>query len=417
MNREPSEPHKDGKGVLPTQVLLLDTGHGALAKLMPALQAEAPDTGYLLVNDPEAARELVARRDISIVVADFGADTGACSAFFLAIGRDKPGSIRVAVVPDAASLTDGFSNGGAHYCLSADSDARELSAVLERGRVVWERMQQTPRLAEILSGLDIIPTPPAMYFDIRDALEQESSTVQTIARLVERDPALAAKTLKVANSGFYALPRTVADLVQAIGLIGTDTVMALALSAHLFEHLPLPGVNLDKLWLHGLAISTLARFIAREEGGDRPTINASGVAGLLHDVGGLLLLANFPAEYQRVLRMAGGDETTLLELEQAHLGVGHPELGGLLLSLWNLPDEVVAAVAAHHAGDITAAKERGLVVFAVNIAEALLQDCHERDPGDDTESRLSGLAVLDQGKVSSWRNACPALLTACADGG
>ena len=189
-----------------------------------------------------------------------------------------------------ADLTDGLAERGPHHCLSAGCSADQLHAVLLRCSAIWARIQRQPDLARMLANLDVIPTPPAVYFDIRDALEHESTTLNGLVDLVQRDAALAAKVLKVANSGFFGAPRSISDLAAALRLVGMELLLALALTSHLLQCLPLPGVQLDKLWMHGLAVSTLARFIARDEGADHAEIEVAGVAGLLHDIGGLLLL-------------------------------------------------------------------------------------------------------------------------------
>ena len=381
-------------------ILLVDTGDGGLEKRLPELQGLDSRQRFLVVRDAAAALEILAQREVSVVVADFGAQAEARNAFCREAAAQRPAAIRIALLPTLGDLTDSIQAGGIHYGLCGACRTADLLDVIVRSRTVWRRIRNEPALAMILSSVDVIPTPPAMYFDIRDALRRESTSLATVVELVQRDSALAAKTLKVANSGFYGLPRAIADLETAIGLLGTDLVLALALTSHLLECLPLPGVQLDKLWVHGVAVSSLARYIAREEGGDRETTNASGVAGLLHDIGGLLLLSSFPAEYQRILRRAAGDENRLLELEHETFGIGHPELGGLLLSLWNLPDSVVQAVEQHHSASPPDRDEHGLAVFAVATAELVLHDMQAA--GGDFARRVESAAVADGRAGSDW---------------
>ncbi|MGB5251317.1 MAG: HDOD domain-containing protein, partial [Sedimenticolaceae bacterium] len=175
----------------------------------------------------------------------------------------------------------------------------------------------------------------------------------------------------------------------------------------------LPGLQLDRLWLHGLAVSTLARFIARDEKANHDETEVAGVAGLLHDIGGLLLLGNFPADYQHMLRQSAGDEVELLELEQSRFGVGHPELGALLLELWNLPDAVVRAVEMHHVAVPRAQQPHGLAAYAVFMAETLLQDLQRGADRAADDSAVSELSSIDEEKFASWRERCPVLLRAC----
>lgn len=396
-----------------TPILLLDTGQDGVSAQLPALRALGGGLGYLQVSEPQAALELLRHRSIGIVVADFAGATDECVSFFQSAAAVQPATIRVAIAAALAELTGGLAERGPHHCLSSDCRAEQLHAVLLRCSAIWARIQQQPDLARLLTRLDVIPTPPAVYFDIRDALEHETTTLNGLVDLVQRDAALVAKVLKVANSGYFGAPRSISDLAAALRLVGMELLLALALTSHLLQCLPLPGAQLDRLWMHGLAVSTLARFIARDEGADHAETEVAGVAGLLHDIGGLLLLANFPADYQQMLRQSAGDELELLELEQARFGVRHPELGALLLDLWNLPDAVVRAVEMHHLAVPRAQQPHGVAAYAVFMAETLLQDLQSgaARAGDDSVS--TDLSSIDEEKIASWRERCPELLSAC----
>ena len=247
-----------------TTILLLDTGEGGLSSQLPALRALGGGLDYLQVSDPQAALGLMSQRSIGVLVADFHGATDDCVSFFQSAAVLRPSTIRVAISAALADLTAGLVARGPHHCVSAGCSADQLHAALQHCSAIWTRLQQRPELANTLSDLDVIPTPPAVYFDIRDALEQETTTLAGLVELVQRDAALVAKVLKVANSGYFGAPRSITDLAAAVRLVGIELLLALALTSHLLECLPLPGVQLDKLWMHGLAVSTLARFIARD---------------------------------------------------------------------------------------------------------------------------------------------------------
>jgi putative nucleotidyltransferase with HDIG domain len=234
-----------------------------------------------------------------------------------------------------------------------------------------------------------------LYFDLRDVLESPRGSAHRAAQLLACDPALAAKVLRVANSGFYGPPRRLADLHQAFVLLGADTVLGLVLAAHVFRQLPLPGVNLDALWSHSLMVAGLAKEIAQLHGNDAQLANTSAVAGLLHDIGVLVLLANLPAAYFGMVREARGDEAALLRMERQDFGVGHPELGGHMLSLWALPDEVVEAVATHHDAADGDARLPGTIV---RLAESAFQAHASSDPSAGAPSPPA--AALAQGTTS-----------------
>lgn len=362
-----------------------------------------PDWRILLLVDASAALELVAQRSVSIVLANFGQDRSGCEDFFRAIKDVSPEVIRMGLLPDKQQEVVESSLEYAHECIASHCDAEHVEAMITRGLHVWERTSKNPSLAALLSDLHTLPTPPALYFDIRDELESPTGSARSAARIIARDLAITAKLLKVANSGFYATPRTISDLYQTITLLGMDMVLALVLASHLFDQLPLPGMNLDVLWAHSIAVATLAKEIAIEEGGNRSMVSTCGIAGLLHDLGELIFLANSSESYFAMLRRSGGDERVLLQMEIEQFGVGHPELGALILSLWGLPEAVVQAIAYHHGGSGQSFVDAPLPSKAVCIAEWLLQTHNLGDEPDLTGTCLEGHLSLGSDSVDGWR--------------
>jgi putative nucleotidyltransferase with HDIG domain len=232
-----------------------------------------------------------------------------------------------------------------------------------------------------------------------------------MAGITARDPSLVARVLKIANSGFYALPRTVSDISEAIGLIGTDSLLGLVLAAHLYSGLPPPGLNLELLWQHTMNVSSLARQIAQLEGGSRTEQSTSSVAGLLHDIGLMMLLENEPARYQPLWQRSGGDEAELARMERDAFGVTHGELGALVLALWTLPDAVVQAVANSH---MRAATDLSLTCRAVLAAEWLLDASGSLRP-DEAETPPA-LGTMGTEQLDLWLAARDGLTTGSAAG-
>ena len=318
---------------------------GEILKKLPQLHDHWQS---IRVNTVEAALDILGQRNVAVVVANFGMADDACQEFFRAVSAKASSAIQFVLLADNQANEIDKDLDYAHQSIAAQCQPNDIIKAINTGLSVWQRTQDNPQLAGLLNKLNKLPTPPALYFDLRDELDSPNYNTQNVANIIARDQALSARVLKVVNSGFYAVPRSIVDLGQAIGLLGTDIVLGLVLSAHLFDSLPLPGVNLDDLWKHNLMVSALTRTIAKELGADFETINTSGVAGLLHDLGGLVLLSNLPAEYHSLIRQANGDENLLIALEQKEFGVAHPELGAIVMAMWNMPDALVAAVAVHH---------------------------------------------------------------------
>lgn len=355
-------------------ILFVET-QGEVLRNLPSGQTQCKEDWQMIhVTDSEVALDTLSNRNISVVVANFGTDQDGCERFFREVHGQGSAAIRLGLLPEHYKDKVETSLNYADQCIALQCGPAQIAMAIQRGLSVWNRTQNKPELETLLAKIHKLPTPPALYFDLREQLECSTGNSRATARIVERDAALTAKILKVANSGFYALPRSVSDLYHAITILGTDMILGLVLSVQLFDRLPLPGLNLDTLWKHGIAVAAVARHIASEQGGDRHAVNASGVAGILHDLGALVLLANFPSEYQSMIRRAAGDEMILLDLEREHFGVDHPELGAVVLELWNLPDAVVEAVALHHDYRRETGQVLALPSMAVLLAEWLVNE-------------------------------------------
>ena len=377
--------------------MFVETQGQVLNRVKTSLMGTHADWQILSMADAAAALDLITRRKVGIVLANFGMDNTGCEEFFRSLRKKAPEVIRIGLLPDQAKTNVAKSLEYAHECVAAHCDISQMEILIARSLYVWEKARRNPRLAELMSNLHTIPTPPAIYFEIRDALESPMGTAHSVAEIIAKDPAITAKLLKVANSGFYASPRTIADLDNAITLLGMDLVLALVLSAHLYNQLPIPGLKLDELWKHSIAVATLAKEIASHARGSRASISSCAISGLLHDLGQLVFLANMPDTYYSLIRNASGSETKLLEMELEEFGIGHPEVGALILSLWDLPEEVVQAIASHHTTDFHSISDASLTTKAVCVAENMLQG-HNLQQGTeltDTEGQADILSMFD----------------------
>ncbi len=382
-----------------TTVLFVET-EGEILKSLPQLH---DNWQSIRVNTSEAALEIISQRQIALIVAHFGSAHKACKDFFSDVNTRVSSAIQFVLLSDNNNDELGKSMDYSHQCFSAQCPPDEIIKAINRGLSVWQRTRANPQLEGLLKKLNQLPTPPALYFDLRDELDSPNYSVGNVAKIIARDQALSARLLRVVNSGFYAVPRSIADLSQAVSLLGTDIVLGLVLSAHLFDSLPLPGMNLDDLWKHTMTVSSSAKHIAKQLGADFATVNLCGVAGLLHDLGGLVLLANLPAQYHSLIRQAKGDETLLVELEQQEFGVAHPEIGALVMELWNMPEAMIEAVAGHHQ---RFQQQQSISVKALLLGEWLVNEyaLHE---GVYDEGKLKTKQPDEiSGKLEQWWGVC-----------
>lgn len=302
--------------------------------------------------------------------------------------------------------------GLAHQYLAKPCDPESLRAAIQRATRAGSALNN-PRLRELLGRLEQLPSIPRLYHELGRKLEDPEADLNDVAQLIARDPAMTAKVLKLVNSAFFGLPHTVNDILEAVHYLGINTLKTLVLAVHAFDQYPaetIPWFPWETLWNHSLETGARARALAQLEDAPDTVLQQAAVAGLLHDLGQLILAVNLREDYAAIRRAAATGQRPLTESEQACLGTTHAEVAGYLLGLWGLPDPVVEAITFHHHPDMA-----GSVAFtpltAVHVAETLRPGEWESPgttpPGPDMEY-LNKLGLAE--RVPLWQQE----LTACS---
>ena len=250
---------------------------------------------------------------------------------------------------------------------------------------IWDR----------LSKLESLPSLPQVLLKLLEACNDENGNLLDIARIAGSDPSLSAKILKLVNSAFFGMPRRIESIEQAVLLVGARQVQNLALCSSVFE--AFSGIqgrcfDFDQFWWHSLRCAFLAREIATQTGFGHP--EEAFMAGLLHDVGKLVLQVNFTDAYDQLAASCGPPSERHQE-EKARLGASHAGVGAWLLDRWNLPSVLGDAIRYHHEPleRITHALPLVRVIYAAN---RLTQE-PPSDPAGNAEAILSllDLAAAD----------------------
>lgn len=203
---------------------------------------------------------------------------------------------------------------------------------------------------ELVRKLRDLPSLPAVVVELMSAMEQQDIDVAALATKISLDQALAAKTLRLANSSFYGLQFKVISIQQAISILGFHSVRkiitACAVTGAFPKNKDAPaGFSFDNFWRHSVASAVCAQLLA-----PRLKVNpdTAFTAGLLHDIGTLVLAIRLPRQYEEVLAYQRERDCYPVEAEQAVFGMDHSAVGKGLLAFWNFPLEVREAVAEHH---------------------------------------------------------------------
>jgi len=208
------------------------------------------------------------------------------------------------------------------------------------------RVTASPRA--LLDGVRI-PSLPPVCARLNDAVNNPRTSTLEIADLIGSDPALTARLLRLVNSSFYSFPSRIETPSQAVMIVGTAHLCDLALTtsiARLFKDVPEGIVSMASFWRHSIACGLGARLLAayRQE----PNVERYFVAGMLHDIGRLVLYQQAPGASREVLLRARGEERLLHDVEREAFGYDHAGVGAELMRLWSLPASLEEAVAFHH---------------------------------------------------------------------
>lgn len=231
-----------------------------------------------------------------------------------------------------------------------------------------------------------LPSVPGIVFRLQEALEEGASS-ELMAEIIRPDPKLTAAVLSLANSPLYSLPVMVETLGRAITVIGTSEISSLALGSRLlamFDDAPPEGWSLQPFWKHSITCAVFAHDLAMLQG--RPQPDKYLVAGLLHDLGQVMLISCYPELGKVVHALQQERGMSVCEAETEVFEVDHCMVGGLFFAEWNLPKGIVQAALYHHDPSKCLGKEVAEIVYVANqLATALgfdSQSSYLMDPGE-----------------------------------
>lgn len=297
----------------------------------------------------------------------------------------------------------------AHQFLEKPIDADLLRSIMTRACGL-RALLADEKVRKVVTNLKNLPSLPAIYKELTDEIHSRDSSLKKLAKIISKDMAMVTKILQLVNSAFFGLRTTVSNSEQAVALLGSETIRSLVLSMQAFSQFDdkaLPGFSLDALWQHGLKTGGYAKTIAKQEQASQTVMDDAFTAGLLHDIGLLVLASNLPEDYKRVMALQKEREMSEWRAEQEVFGVTHTEVGAYLLGLWGLGEAIVEAVAYHHhpsaCGD-TAFCPLTAVHVANGFAEQETSGGNEQAPVQLAEDYLARLGKLDQ--APAWKAAC-----------
>lgn len=342
------------------------------------LLAEPERWGVTTAESGEAALPFLDTDFFDVVVSDMRMPGMDGVALIREVKRRSPRTARIILsgVVDQKEIAESLRD--THQFMPKPFRPKTLKATLTRIGGL-DAYLQDEKIRDIVAQLDTLPSFPSLYFEIMKELDAPDPSLEKVAAIVAKDPGMTVKLLQIVNAASLGLSRRFSSPVEAVQQLGIAAVQSLALSAHVFtcfENRTLKGFSISKLWDHGANTARIARKILEMERADPTLVEDAYTAGMLHDIGKLMLANNLPEPFQRALDLTQEKGIRFLAAEEEVFGANHAGVGGYLLGLWGLPSTIVEAVAFHHQPTRSEAATLGPLT-AVHVANVFEHELSE----------------------------------------
>lgn len=241
----------------------------------------------------------------------------------------------------------------------------------------------TPSLGEVVNGLRALPSLPTVVMELLRTMGEEDVDIDRLAHGISNDQALAARTLRVANSPFYGMQGKIDTIAEAITVLGFVNVRSLVTTAGIATSWPADGTAGFEpriFWRHSLGVASCAATLASHAKLRPETLF---LAGLVHDIGRLVLVVTHPEAYADILLQRARQDLLMLDAERAVLGFDHAQIGSELCRHWRIPAPIATAVERHHQVSPEAPKLPADMADVVHVADVL---AHALDLADDPDA-------------------------------
>jgi HD-like signal output (HDOD) protein/ActR/RegA family two-component response regulator len=389
------------------RLLFVDDDLNLLLGLKRSLHSMQEEWEMEFAESGAAALEML-DRPFDVVVSDMRMPGITGLELLNTVQERFPQTVRILLSgqSDRQSILDSASR--AHQYLSKPFDARQLKALLSQTIALGDLLDN-PALKSFISRLSSIPSLPNLYFEVMEALRASDPSPAKIGNIIARDMGMTAKILQVANSVAYATRNEITQPEQAVLRIGLETVQSLVLSVSIFSSLSTKlqaARSVESLWEHSNLTGQYCRAIARAEGIAATSCGAYISAGLLHDIGKLIIAFSDPSLTSAISELASAHRKPVWQVEKEMLGCTHAEVGAYLLGIWGLPFPIVEAVAWHHHPTESAASEMSPLT-SVHVADALQARSHVQAPNNDQAIDTGFLERIGKlHRLEAWTEAC-----------
>lgn len=355
-----------------TKVLFVDDDIKVLRGLRRTMLLMDDQIESRFAESGQEALGIMAEEAIDIVISDMRMPEMDGAELLKIIKKRWPGSIRIIMSGQSGKEHTLKALGLSHQYLAKPCNSehlKEIVANFNAGRAHFSNKELTRTIASISS----LPSQPKLYSQITEELKKENVSMKTIGKIVAQDSGMTAQILRLVNSAYFGITNKVSNAGLAVNLLGADLVKTLVLTLKIFESEELAQDIIDTQTLleHSAAVASKCKDLVNAL--ELPHLMEDTVtAAMLHDIGKLILAANFPEKYREIHKRTSEDRSlSSSTLEMEVLGVTHGDVGAYLFRIWGLPVDVVTAI-QEHCGLIKRKNSMITSAIILNVADAFV---------------------------------------------
>ncbi|MDH5720196.1 MAG: response regulator [Spirochaetia bacterium] len=388
-------------------ILFVDDEQAVIDGLKRSLRSMRASWNMYFTTKPREAIDLVAQNHVDLIVTDIRMPEMDGSELLIKIRTISPETIRIVLSGQMGKETGLRISKIANLCLWKPCDPEELKIAIMNAYSIRERLRDK-YLQKLVSGLITLPSLPVLYEELVQEFTSKEASVKRAGEIISKDISMTSKILQLVNSAFFGISRTITDPKEAVILLGKEIIMSLVLSTGIFssyKNEKIPEFSIERLWNHSFNVALYAKEIAKIENQKSEIVEGCFLAGLLHDLGKLILALNFPEKYGLSIESARKENISSHEMESKIFSASHAEVGAVLAGMWSFQDPIVEAITYHHVPSLFSGKNfRPLsAVHAANYFD------HIFDKNDTETLQLDEKYIVRCGfseKINLWKEKC-----------
>ena len=397
------------------KILFVDDEEKILYGLSRMLHSMRKDWEMVFANSGREALELLSQSPFDVIVSDMKMPRMDGHQLLTRVKEEYPQVARIALSGQTSKEAYLSTVKPIHQFLSKPCTAEMLKNTIDR-ICLFRGLIHNENLRELTSHLESLPSIPTLCTELLEELQSEEPSTNKISRIISQDMGMSVRILQLVNSAYFGVRQSVSSISQAINLLGLDTLKTLIVLAKIFSQFQQADeadVSLKALWDHSMTVTRWTREITHVENIERQFVDEFMLAGMLHDVGKLVLMCQLSTEYKQASDLSKQEKIPLCLAEKNVLGVSHAEVGAYLLGLWGFSHNVTEAAAFHH-NPADAGNDTFAPLAAVYVANNFTNEPDLRESGLNTDVLIDDEYLCKLGlsdRLPIWRQACFDTLT------